>query len=189
MSCPGDAAPASPYNARAWRFASLCIIPILSFPTRARLRQNKPPRSRSRRLIPRPWRLTFSSGAPRRLATLETASDLPSGSACETWEVASCVTTAISWRRSLATISAMAACSVCHRHTGGVPRQINTLCSRLLLFGFLEERPSILLAQMCRPRATALRAPQVNCPPIPRRHAREYGMLDGIRKPAVEGQN
>ncbi|MBV8090467.1 MAG: AAA family ATPase, partial [Alphaproteobacteria bacterium] len=26
-----------------------------------------------------------------------------------------------------------------HRHTGGVPRQINTLCSRLLLFGFLEE--------------------------------------------------
>jgi general secretion pathway protein A len=27
-----------------------------------------------------------------------------------------------------------------HRHTGGVPRRINTLCSRLLLFGFLEER-------------------------------------------------
>ena len=26
-----------------------------------------------------------------------------------------------------------------HQHTGGVPRQINTLCSRLLLFGFLEE--------------------------------------------------
>jgi hypothetical protein len=26
-----------------------------------------------------------------------------------------------------------------YRHTGGVPRQINTLCSRLLLFGFLEE--------------------------------------------------
>jgi general secretion pathway protein A len=26
-----------------------------------------------------------------------------------------------------------------HRHTGGVPRQINTLCSRLLLFGFLEQ--------------------------------------------------
>jgi general secretion pathway protein A len=25
-----------------------------------------------------------------------------------------------------------------HRHAGGVPRQINTLCSRLLLFGFLE---------------------------------------------------
>ncbi|HYZ40543.1 MAG TPA: XrtA/PEP-CTERM system-associated ATPase [Stellaceae bacterium] len=25
------------------------------------------------------------------------------------------------------------------RYTGGVPRQINTLCSRLLLFGFLEE--------------------------------------------------
>ena len=28
---------------------------------------------------------------------------------------------------------------VIYRHTGGVPRQINTLCSRLLLFGFLEE--------------------------------------------------
>jgi len=26
-----------------------------------------------------------------------------------------------------------------YRHTGGVPRQINTLCSRLLLSGFLEE--------------------------------------------------
>jgi general secretion pathway protein A len=28
---------------------------------------------------------------------------------------------------------------VIYRHTGGVPRQINTLCSRVLLFGFLEE--------------------------------------------------
>jgi hypothetical protein len=28
---------------------------------------------------------------------------------------------------------------VIFRHTGGVPRQINTLCSRLLLYGFLEE--------------------------------------------------
>jgi general secretion pathway protein A len=28
---------------------------------------------------------------------------------------------------------------VIYRHTGGVPRQINTLCSRLLLFGFMEE--------------------------------------------------
>jgi putative secretion ATPase (PEP-CTERM system associated) len=26
-----------------------------------------------------------------------------------------------------------------HQYTGGVPRQINTLCSRLLLFGFLEQ--------------------------------------------------
>jgi general secretion pathway protein A len=26
-----------------------------------------------------------------------------------------------------------------HQRTGGVPRQINTLCSRLLIFGFLEE--------------------------------------------------
>ena len=28
---------------------------------------------------------------------------------------------------------------IIHQRTGGVPRQINTLCSRLLLFGFLEE--------------------------------------------------
>jgi general secretion pathway protein A len=27
-----------------------------------------------------------------------------------------------------------------HRHTGGVPRRINTLCSRVLLYGFLEDR-------------------------------------------------
>ena len=30
-----------------------------------------------------------------------------------------------------------------HQRTGGVPRQINTLCSRLLLFGFLEERHTL----------------------------------------------
>ena len=30
-----------------------------------------------------------------------------------------------------------------YRHTGGVPRQINTLCSRLLLFGFLEQLHTI----------------------------------------------
>jgi putative secretion ATPase (PEP-CTERM system associated) len=30
-----------------------------------------------------------------------------------------------------------------HRHTGGTPRRINTLCSRVLQFGALDERPSI----------------------------------------------
>jgi general secretion pathway protein A len=30
-----------------------------------------------------------------------------------------------------------------HRHCGGVPRKINTLCSRVLLFGFLEERHAL----------------------------------------------
>jgi type II secretory pathway predicted ATPase ExeA len=30
-----------------------------------------------------------------------------------------------------------------YRYTGGVPRQINSLCSRLLLFGFLEESHAI----------------------------------------------
>jgi general secretion pathway protein A len=29
--------------------------------------------------------------------------------------------------------------SLIHRHSGGVPRRINTLCSRLLLYGFLEQ--------------------------------------------------
>jgi general secretion pathway protein A len=32
-----------------------------------------------------------------------------------------------------------AAFDAVHRHTGGIPRRINTLCSRLLLFGALEE--------------------------------------------------
>lgn len=33
--------------------------------------------------------------------------------------------------------------SLIHRHTGGVPRRINTLCTRLLLYGMLEERHRI----------------------------------------------
>ncbi len=33
--------------------------------------------------------------------------------------------------------------AVIYRHTGGVPRRINGLCSRLLLFGFLEELHNI----------------------------------------------
>jgi general secretion pathway protein A len=34
---------------------------------------------------------------------------------------------------------AEASFALVHRHTGGVPRRINTLCSRLLLYGFLEQ--------------------------------------------------
>jgi general secretion pathway protein A len=30
-----------------------------------------------------------------------------------------------------------------HQHCGGVPRKINTLCSRVLLFGFLEDRHAL----------------------------------------------
>jgi general secretion pathway protein A len=30
-----------------------------------------------------------------------------------------------------------------HRHCGGVPRKINTLCSRVLLFGYLEDRHAL----------------------------------------------
>src|SRR5579875_2588584 len=36
-----------------------------------------------------------------------------------------------------------AAFAAIHRHSGGIPRKINTLCSRLLLFGYLEERGHI----------------------------------------------
>ena len=35
-----------------------------------------------------------------------------------------------------------------HRHCGGVPRMINTLCSRLLLFGFLEDRHELTEADV-----------------------------------------
>lgn len=33
-----------------------------------------------------------------------------------------------------------AAFSLIHAHSGGIPRRINTLCSRLLLYGFLEDK-------------------------------------------------
>jgi hypothetical protein len=36
-----------------------------------------------------------------------------------------------------------AAFAAVHRHTGGIPRRINTLCSRVLLFGALEETHAI----------------------------------------------
>jgi general secretion pathway protein A len=36
-----------------------------------------------------------------------------------------------------------AAFDAVHRHTGGIPRRINTLCSRVLLFGSLEETHTI----------------------------------------------
>ena len=37
-----------------------------------------------------------------------------------------------------------------YRHTDGVPRRINGLCSRLLLYGFLEEIHTILAADVER---------------------------------------
>ncbi len=63
-----------------------------------------------------------------------------------------------------------------HRHTGGVPRQINTLCSRLLLFGFLEEMHTLTasavekvtndlreeIAQVSTPTAVASSWPEPN---------------------------
>ena len=30
-----------------------------------------------------------------------------------------------------------------HRHTGGIPRRVNTLCSRVLQFGALDETDTI----------------------------------------------
>jgi putative secretion ATPase (PEP-CTERM system associated) len=35
-----------------------------------------------------------------------------------------------------------------YRHTGGVPRRINTLCSRVLLYGFLEDRHELNAADV-----------------------------------------
>jgi putative secretion ATPase (PEP-CTERM system associated) len=50
-----------------------------------------------------------------------------------------------------------AAFAAVHRHTGGIPRRINTLCSRVLLFGALEEVHAITEA-MVNATADELRA-------------------------------
>src|SRR5215472_153777 len=58
-----------------------------------------------------------------------------------------------------------------HQRTGGVPRQINTLCSRLLLFGFLEELHSLTanavekVANDLREEIALVAAPAVTNPP------------------------
>lgn len=41
-----------------------------------------------------------------------------------------------------------AATAAVYRHTGGIPRRINTLCSRVLLFGALEETHTITAAMV-----------------------------------------
>jgi putative secretion ATPase (PEP-CTERM system associated) len=51
-----------------------------------------------------------------------------------------------------------------HHHSGGVPRRINSLCSRLLLLGFLEERHAIdaaAVANVAREMAAELSAPSI----------------------------
>ena len=58
-----------------------------------------------------------------------------------------------------------------HQRTGGVPRQINTLCSRLLLFGFLEELHALTassvqkVANDLREEIALVAAPVVTNPP------------------------
>src|SRR5215831_9981350 len=58
-----------------------------------------------------------------------------------------------------------------HQRTGGVPRQINTLCSRLLLFGFLEELHTLTanavekVANDLREEIALVAAPTVADPP------------------------
>jgi len=58
-----------------------------------------------------------------------------------------------------------------HQRTGGVPRQINTLCSRLLLFGFLEELHALTassvqkVANDLREEIALVAAPAVTTPP------------------------
>jgi general secretion pathway protein A len=41
-----------------------------------------------------------------------------------------------------------AAFAAVHRHSGGIPRRVNTLCSRVLLFGALEETHTITAAMI-----------------------------------------
>ena len=60
-----------------------------------------------------------------------------------------------------------------HQRTGGVPRQINTLCSRLLLFGFLEELHTLNVSAVERVAndlqeeiALVAAAPTVTGPPV-----------------------
>jgi general secretion pathway protein A len=58
-----------------------------------------------------------------------------------------------------------------HQRTGGVPRQINTLCSRLLLFGFLEELHTLTassvqkVANDLREEIALVAAPTIANPP------------------------
>jgi general secretion pathway protein A len=63
-----------------------------------------------------------------------------------------------------------------YRHTGGVPRRINTLCSRVLLYGFLEDRHELGAAdveEVARDleqevrRVTAPRVPPARAVPAP----------------------
>ncbi len=65
---------------------------------------------------------------------------------------------------------------VIYRHTGGVPRRINTLMSRLLLFGCLEEKHKIT-ADMTEAVADDLRG-ELSLPPQPDRPPSHPGQTD-----------
>ena len=81
-----------------------------------------------------------------------------------------------------------AAFAAVHRHTGGTPRRVNTLCSRVLQFGALEERTTItadmvneVAAEMSEGLTTGTPPVQVAIPAPP---ARTTGGAM-VREPAI----
>ena len=91
------------------------------------------------------FRSTLAAPNLEQLRQRVTASfHLSSMSSSETSEYVLHRLRTVGWRNDpLFTGEALAAV---HRHSGGVPRRINTLCSRILLFGFLEGLHQIDLA-------------------------------------------
>jgi hypothetical protein len=53
-----------------------------------------------------------------------------------------------------------------HRHTGGIPRRVNTLCSRVLQFGALDESTNIT-AEMVDEVATEMAEGLIGGTPVP----------------------
>ena len=71
-----------------------------------------------------------------------------------------------------------AAFDVVHDHSGGIPRRINRLCSRVLLLGAIEESHEIT-AEMVRMTAEELTADLEGLPPVSVRSGRAAGVAAG----------
>ncbi|MDA8248070.1 MAG: AAA family ATPase, partial [Rhodospirillales bacterium] len=71
-----------------------------------------------------------------------------------------------------------AAFDVVHDHSGGIPRRINRLCSRVLLLGAIEESHEIT-AEMVRMTAEELAADLEGLPPVSVRSGRAAGVAAG----------
>ena len=66
-----------------------------------------------------------------------------------------------------------AAFAAIHRHSGGIPRRINRLCARVLLYGALEQAGH-LTAEMVENTAHELNEDLEGAPPLPARNGRFY---------------